>query len=150
MKRITSVLAILALTIGMVQARPMPIRFSQLPEVVQAYAKQYFPLGDNDYRNAYVTYDEEMPEAAYTIVFTVGDGLEFRSNNELKVYECHSKGVPATILPEAVAQAVQAGHPNTRIDKFEVVRISLTALTYEITLADGSFTTYDEAGQVVE
>ena len=150
MKRLTLALAGLALTVGMVQARPMPIRFTQLPEAVQAYAQQYFPLGDNDYRNAYVTYDEEMPEAAYTIVFTVGDGLEFRSNNEMKVYECHSKGVPFDIMPEAVAQAVQASHPDTRIDKFEVVRISLTALTYEITLADGSVTTYDEAGQVVE
>ena len=89
-----------------------------------------------------------MPEAAYTIVFTVGDGLEFRSNNELKVYQCHSKGVPASILPEVVAQSVEAQYGNAKIEKYEVVRISLSACVYEITMDGGEMVTYDEEGKI--
>ena len=147
MKKHVLSLLCLAVTAVTAQADPELIHFGQLPEELQSFARQHFPLGDDAFRNAYVTRDSDLPEAAYTIVFTSGDGVVFRSNFNVKLYDRHTAHVPLSVLPVPVAKAITESHPGTKVHKYETTRVSHDTFVYEITLADGTSLTLDQEGE---
>ncbi|MBO4371059.1 MAG: PepSY-like domain-containing protein [Paludibacteraceae bacterium] len=125
------------------------INFEMLPVDVQMYSRAHFPAGDDAFRNAFITYDDEMPEIAYTIVFTSGDGLIFRENHELKSYSAKTTVVPWDVLTEPVSKTLGELYPQSVIKHFEVVYVTLTKKKFEITLLDGTELVFDEDGNLI-
>ena len=144
---LTSTLFVVGMTLSF--AVEQVINFGRLPEEIQTYTRKYFPAGDDAYRNAFITYDNELPEAAYTIVFTSGDGLEFRESMELKLYSAKTTTVPWEVMPAAVAEAVGRDYPTSAVKKYEVVYTTLTTKQFELELTDGTQVVYNEAGEKV-
>ncbi|MBP5318064.1 MAG: PepSY-like domain-containing protein [Paludibacteraceae bacterium] len=144
---LTSTLFVVGMTLSF--AVEQVISFGRLPEEIQVYTRKYFPAGDDAYRNAFITYDNELPEAAYTIVFTSGDGLEFRENKELKLYSAKTTTVPWEVMPAAVAESLGKSYPTAAVKKYEVVYVTLTTRQYEVELTDGTQLVYNEAGELV-
>lgn len=145
MKRLSLSLMTIVAVIATACAGERVIPFEQLPQQAQDFTRTYFKADDPLYRNAYVTYDPELFDSSYMVVFTNGDGLEFNKDGQWKDFDCQQCVVPNEIIPATIQSYLAANFPDKAVKKIEKNRRS-----YEIKLAGGLELEFDLNGNLVE
>ena len=145
MKRLLFLMTVIAMAAASACAAEKLLMFEQLPQEIQTFTRTYFSADDPLYRQAYVTYDAELFDSSYMVVFTNGDGLEFNKDGSWKDYECNQCVVPNEIIPAPIQSYLAANFPDKAVKKIEKNRRS-----YEIKLAGGLELEFDLNGNLVE
>lgn len=145
MKRVFFLATAMMVAFTTANAREQLMALEQLPQEVQIFTRKYFSADDPLYRQAYVTYDDELFDSSYMVVFTNGDGLEFNKDGSWKDYECNQCVVPNEIIPAPIQSYLAANFPDKAVKKIEKNRRS-----YEIKLAGGLELEFDLNGNLVE
>ena len=112
----------------------------QLPETINSFLQKVFPGA----AVAYVELDNEYGGVNYDVRLNDGTEIDFDANNQWDKVDCHTKAVPASLVPAAVAQYVKAnyqGQPITKIDK--------EPYGYEIELANGLDLKFNPSVQLI-
>lgn len=113
------------------------ITYDQLPEVAQAFLKQYFankvPL--------VVTVDWDD----YAIRYSSGEKVEFDKQGNWKEIDCRSSLVPAELIPEEIKTNINATFPGAIILKLDRNRRG-----YEVKLNNGLEVEYSPTFQVID
>ena len=113
------------------------ITYDQLPEVAQAFLKQYFankvPL--------VVTVDWDD----YAIRYSSGEKVEFDKQGNWKEIDCRSSLVPAELIPEEIKTNINATFPGAIILKLDRNRRG-----YEVKLNDCLEVEYSPTFQVID
>ena len=108
-----------------------------VPEAVTAFVKQYFPNATI----AGVEVDNEHGGMEYDIYLSDGTQIDFDANNQWDKVECHTSGVPAALIPQAIATYVKNNYQNLAITK-----IDREFRGYEIELSNGLDLSFDKSG----
>jgi len=145
MKRLLFLMTVIAMAAAGACAAEKLLMFEQLPQEVQIFTRKYFSADDPLYRQAYVTYDAELFDSSYMVVFTNGDGLEFNKDGQWKDFDCQQCVVPNEIIPAPIQSYLAANFPDKDVKKIEKNRRS-----YEIKLAGGLELEFDLNGNLVE
>jgi hypothetical protein len=145
MKRLSLSLMTIVAVIATACAGERVIPFEQLPQQAQDFTRTYFKAEDPLYRNAYVTYDPELFDSSYMVVFTNGDGLEFNKDGQWKDFDCTHCVVPSEIIPAPIQSYLSAKFPGTAVKKIEKNRRS-----YEVKLDGGLELEFDLDGNLKE
>ena len=113
------------------------ITFDQMPEVAQAFHKQFFankvPL--------VVTVDWDD----YTIRYESGEKVEFDKQGNWKEIDCRSSLVPVELIPEQIKANIQATFPNAII-----LKIDRNRRGYEVKLNNGLEVEFSPTFQVID
>ena len=113
------------------------ITYDQLPEVAQAFLKQYFankvPL--------VVTVDWDD----YAIRYSSGEKVEFDKQGNWKEIDCRSSLIPAELIPEEIKTNINATFPGAIILKLDRNRRG-----YEVKLNNGLEVEYSPTFQVID
>ena len=108
-----------------------------LPEAVNTFVKQYFPNATI----AGVEMDSDHGGVEYDIYLSDGTEIDFDINNQWDNVDCHTKAVPASLVPKAIATYVSSNYQNMAITK-----INKEHYGYEIELANGLDLNFDRSG----
>ena len=108
-----------------------------LPEAVNAFVKQYFPNATI----AGVEMDSDHGGVEYDVHLSDGTEIDFDVNNQWDNVDCHTKAVPASLVPKAIAAYVSSNYQNMAITK-----INKEYHGYEIELANGLDLNFDRSG----
>ena len=109
-----------------------------VPDAINAFVKQYFPNATI----AGVEQDTDHGGMEYDIYLNDGTQIDFDANNQWDKVECHANGVPAALVPQAIATYVKNNYPNVAITK-----IDRELRGYEIELANGLDLNFDKSGR---
>lgn len=109
-----------------------------VPEAVYAFVKQYFPSATI----AGVEIDSEHGGMEYDIYLSDGTEVDFDANNQWDKVDCHTKAVPAALVPQAIATHVKNNYQNMAITK-----INKEYHGYEIELSNGLDLNFDKSGR---
>lgn len=113
------------------------ITFDQMPEVAQAFHKQFFankvPL--------VVTVDWDD----YTIRYESGEKIEFDKQGNWKEIDCRASLVPVELIPEQIKANIQATFPNAII-----LKIDRNRRGYEVKLNNGLEVEFSPTFQVID
>lgn len=113
------------------------ITFDQMPEVAQAFHKQFFankvPL--------VVTVDWDD----YTIRYESGEKVEFDKQGNWKEIDCRASLVPVELIPEQIKANIQATFPSAIILKIDRNRCG-----YEVKLNNGLEVEFSPTFQVID
>ncbi len=101
--------------------RDIAIDFSQLPFTAQEFVRKYFPASANPaFNNPIVTKDTEwFDEDPYTVMFTTGDKVTFRSNGEWKEFDGRTVLVPEEIIHSNIRAWVAQNYPGEKVIKID-------------------------------
>ena len=113
------------------------ITYDQLPEVAQAFLKQYFA----DKVPLVVTVDWDD----YAIRYSSGEKVEFDKQGNWKEIDCRSSLVPAELIPEEIKTNINATFPGAIILKLDRNRRG-----YEVKLNNGLEVEYSPTFQVID
>lgn len=144
-KQVLMLLVALMLGSVAINAAERLVALESMPQVAQDFTRKYFPATDPLYRQAYVTYDAELFDSSYMVVFTNGDGLEFNKDGSWKDFECKYCVVPAEIIPAPIKAYLDANFPDQQVKKIEKNRRD-----YEVKLSSGFELKFDLQGRLVE
>lgn len=144
-KQVLMLMAALMMGSLAIHAAERVIPFEQLPQNAQVFTRTYFKAEDPLYRQAYVTYDPELFDSSYMVVFTNGDGLEFNKDGEWKDYECTQCFVPNEVIPATIQAYLSANMAGQRVKKIEKNRRS-----YDVKLDSGLELEFDLDGKLIE
>ena len=120
------------------QAAPAATTQQAVPDAVNAFVKQYFP-------NATIVgveTDNEHGGMEYDIYLSDGTEVDFDTSNQWDNVDCHTKAVPAALVPQAIATYVKNNYQNMAITK-----INKEYHGYEIELSNGLDLNFDRSGQ---
>lgn len=145
MKRVLFLMTVIAMAVASASAAEKLLMFEQLPQEVQTFTRKYFSADNPLYRHAYVTYDAELFDSSYMVVFTNGDGLEFNKDGQWKDFDCKQCVVPNEVIPAPILDYLSASFPGVAVKKIEKNRLS-----YEIGLENGLELEFDLDGNLVE
>ena len=138
-KMVTVVTALFALQAAMAQD-DVQITFDKLPAKAQSFVKTHFPKEEV----ASVWKDTEMLRVEdYTVALSNGTKVEFLPNGEWKeIKKSRGSEIPATIIPNGIAQYVSqnySGHP--------IKKISKERNGYEVELIGGTYLEFSRNGK---
>lgn len=109
-----------------------------VPEAINAFVQQYFAGATI----AYVETDADHGGIEYDVTLNDGTEIDFDRNNQWDNVDCHTKAIPAALVPQAIANYVKSNYqalPITKIDK--------DAYGYEIELSNGMELKFDTSGR---
>ena len=144
-KQVLMLLGALMVGTMAINAAEKLVPFESMPQAAQDFTRKYFPSSNPMYKQAYVTYDAELFDSSYMVVFTTGDGLEFNRDGEWKDFECKDCVVPAEIIPAPIKAYLDANFPDQQVKKIEKNRRD-----YEVKLSSGFELKFDLQGRLVE
>ena len=124
----------------MAQAQPQaaaPAASIQVPDAINAFVKQNFPNATI----AGVEQDSDHGGMEYDIYLSDGTKVDFDANSQWDKVECHA-GVPASLVPQAIANYVKSNYQNMTITK-----IDREFSGYEIELSNGLDLKFDKSGR---
>lgn len=107
-----------------------------LPEAINTFVKQTFP-------GATITYtetDQEHGGIEYDVTLDNGTKIDFDVNNQWKKVECY-KGVPAALVPQAIATYVKSNYQS-----LPIIQIDKNGIGYDIELANDMELRFDQSG----
>ena len=113
------------------------ITYDQLPEVAQAFLKQYFA----DKVPLVVTVDWDD----YAIRYSSGEKVEFDKKGDWKEISCRMSQVPAELIPEPIKTHINATFPGSKI-----LKIDRNRRGYEVKLNNGLEVEYSPTFQVID
>ena len=113
------------------------ITFDQMPELAQAFHKQYFtgkvPL--------VVTMDWDD----YTIRYESGEKVEFNKQGDWKEIDCRASMVPQELIPEQIKASIANSFPGAII-----LKIDRNRRGYEVKLNNGLEVEFSPTFQVID
>ena len=109
-------------------AQAAPAQAQALPEAINAFIQKHFPGSTV----TYVETDHDMGGLQYDVTLNDGTQVDFTPNNDWDKVDCHTKAVPAALVPAAIAGYVKANFQSTLITK-----IDKEPSGYEIELSNG-------------
>ena len=107
-----------------------------VPEPIAAFVKQYFPNATI----AGVEQDHDNGGTEYDVYLSDGTQIDFDANNQWDKVENHN-GVPAALIPQAIATYVKSNYQNMAITK-----IDREYRGYDIELSNGLDLNFDKSG----
>lgn len=119
-------------------AAPTAAATPAVPDAVAAFVKQYFPNATI----AGVELDSDHGGMEYDIYLSDGTEVDFDTSNQWDNVDCHTKAVPAALVPQAIATYVKNNYQNMAITK-----INKEYHGYEIELSNGLDLNFDRSGQ---
>ncbi|MBQ2514162.1 MAG: PepSY-like domain-containing protein [Bacteroidales bacterium] len=117
-----------------------PVTFAQLPQKAQQFITKHF--------SGVEFLSGKQDDGEYEVYLTDGTEIDFTAAGDWKDVDCHTRAVPAAIVPAAISKYVKAKFPNNTI-----VKISKKYAGYDIELdsdlelkfdKNGNFMTYDD------
>ncbi len=118
-----------------------PIGIGQLPATAQQLIRKNF----SKHKVALAKVESSLVEKSYDVIFTNGDKVEFdRSGNWTEV-SCKTSGVPAAVIPAAIASYVSKNYAGSRI-----IQIERDRKEYDVTLSNGMEITFNAKFQVTD
>lgn len=127
------------------KAEKKAIEFAELPEAAQTFVQTHFA----DKQISVVYKDQEVADKDYEVIFTDGANIDFTKKGEWdEVEDRDADGVPAAIVPQAIAAYVATNHAGQY-----VVQIGKDGKYYEVELnstvemvfdKEGTFVRYDD------
>lgn len=140
MKSIKAILLLVAMLVTSFSAKAdhdQVITFDQMPEVAQAFHKQYFaskvPL--------VITVDWDD----YSIRYESGEKVEFDKQGNWKEIDCRASQVPVELIPEQIKANIAATFPGAII-----LKIDRNRRGYEVKLNNGLEVEYSPTFQVID
>ena len=124
-------------TMAQPQAAAHATTAQALPEAITTFLKQHFPNATV----AGVEPDNEHGGLEYDVYLNDGTQVDFDANNQWEKVES-MKGVPAALVPKAIATYVKGNYQNLVITK-----INKEYGGYEIELANGMDLKFDGSGR---
>lgn len=139
MKRTFAMIA--ALTVAMAtMAHERPVQFNQLPSKAQNLITKYFA----DLTILYATYDREVGDNKYEVVFSDGTQIEFNRRGEWrKIDRDRGASVPSSLIPKAIIAYVEAHFPAMAVEE-----IDFDSREYEVKLSGDVELTFDRKGKL--
>ena len=95
-----------------------PIPPTQLPAAAKNFIQKNFP----GKTIVYAEIDKEIARTKYEVLLNDGTKVEFNAKGEWDKVECIRKAVPASLVPETIANYVQASFPGNLIEKIDKER----------------------------
>ncbi len=118
-----------------------PITIEQLPTVAQQTIKTHFADG----KIALVKVESEIMDKTYDVIFTDGTKVEFDRKGTWKEVERRDKAVPASLVPQQIANYVKANYSGQSVRKIEKDRKE-----YDVTLSNGVEITFNKNFKVID
>lgn len=118
-----------------------PISPDQLPAAAKTFLQQTFP--DNPV--AYAEIEQGFAKTKYEVRLGDGTKVEFNGSGEWDKVDCKYKAVPAALVPDVIAQYVQANYPGALITK-----IDKELYGWEIELNNGLDLKFSAGGKLLE
>lgn len=115
-----------------------PAQTAALPEPITTFLKQYFPGATV----AGVETDNEYGGLEYDVYLNDGTEVDFDARNQWEKVDCHTKAVPAALVPSAIASYVKANYQSLPITKIDNNRYG-----YDIELSNGLELKFNANGQ---
>ncbi len=115
-----------------------PITINQLPAAAQQLVSQHFASA----KVAYAQQESGIIEKSYDVVFSNGDKIEFDRNGQWTEIK-YQAGVPAALVPQAIADYVKTNYNGTTICGIEKDRKE-----YDIHLSNGLELTFNTKFQL--
>ena len=137
-KLLVLLLSVAAINVYAVTERP--VTFAQLPQKAQQFITKHF--------SGVEFLSGKLDDGEYEVYLADGTEIDFTSTGDWKDVDCHTRAVPAAIVPAAITKYVKAKFPNNVI-----VKISKKYAGYEIELdndldlkfdKNGNFLTFDD------
>lgn len=119
------------------QAQPATAAQS-VPQEVNDFVQKYFP-GTSIMR---VETDNDHGGVEYDVILSDGTEIDFDANNLWDNVDCHTKAVPAALVPEAIASYVKAKHQS-----LDITKIDKELAGYDIELSNGLDLKFNKSGQ---
>ena len=119
-------------------AAQAPAAQAQVPDAVNAFVKQYFP-------NATIVgveLDNDHGGMEYEVYLSDGTEIDFDANNQWDKVDCHTKAVPAALVPQAIAS-----HVKNNYQAVPITKINKEYHGYEIELSNGLDLNFDNSGR---
>ena len=140
-KLVLAVVAMFAMSTMVMADNDKPVQVNQLPAAAQTFLNTYF----KDVKVALATQDTELFSKSYDVVFNNGDKVEFDKSGEWTEVRCRQTGVPAQIVPAAIAEYVKTTYPDAQI-----LQIERDSRGWEIKLSNRWEITFDKQMRVVD
>ena len=133
----TIVIALTSLTLISCSDRIIPSE--KLPAAAQSFLKEYFP----DSPISYVKKEADLTPT-YEVVLQNGTEIEFNKKGQWDNIDCKRLAVPATLIPAAISEYVNANFPGQSI-----VKIDRETYGHEIEMANGLELKFDKKGKLL-
>lgn len=131
---ITTFAVLLAGIAGAFAATDSPIAAEKLPQSIREFVAKHFP-GD---KIAFAKVDRGIFDTEYDVLLSSGTKMEFTGNGEWTEIKSKYAAVPATIVPQQIADAVASRYPTAKIEQINRGRHD-----YEVELSNGMEITFD-------
>ncbi len=118
-----------------------PIQVSQLPAAAQQLIKKYFASN----KVALAKMERDLLSKSYDVTFTNGDKLEFDSKGQWTEVKCTTTGVPAAVIPAAIASYVKENYSDAK-----VISIEKDDTRYEVKLSNRVELEFNKDFQLVD
>ena len=138
--KLTLAIAAFAATASFVSCKDVIVTVDKLPAAAQAFLKEVFPESSI----SYVKKDKELTKTTYEVVFQDGSEVEFDSKGNWDNVDCKRSAVPASLVPEAIAEYVQTNFPGQAI-----VKIDKEPYGHEIELISDLELKFDKKGKLI-
>lgn len=125
-RRITTLIAALALCPILASADDRPIKFDKLPEPARTFISVNFP----DAKVSLTTMDDDVVRPDYEVVLADGTEIQFEHNGDLEKIEAR-KGVPKGLIPVRISEYLKLHYPDAFVIEYEVGK-----KTYEVKLSN--------------
>lgn len=106
--------------------REKNIKFKELPVAAQTFLKDHF----DSQRISLIRKDSEGLRTTYDVILADGTKLDFDSKGEWTEVDSKPAAVPATVVPQPIADYVKKNYPNAAI-----VQIERDGRGYEVDLS---------------
>ena len=123
----------------LVSCKDVIITPDKLPAAAQSFIKEYFP----ETAVSYAKKDTELRKTSYEVTLQDGTEIDFNSKGEWDKVDCKRAEVPASLVPEAIAEYVRASFPGQIIVKIDKERYG-----YEIELGNDLELKFDKNGNL--
>lgn len=118
-----------------------PITINELPKAALTVISQNFAK----HQVALTKMEVDLLDRSYNVFFTNGDKLEFDRKGNWTEISCKKDGVPAALVPQAIANYVKTHQPDAKI-----IKIERENKTYDVNLSNGFEYTFNKKFKVVD
>lgn len=132
-------IAALFVSLTTVSCEDKIITTDKLPEAALSFIKEYFP----ESTISFVKKDAGFSGTIYEVKLQDGTEIDFNGKGEWRKVDCKRTAVPGKLVPEAIAEYVQANFPGQLI-----VKIDKDRLGYEIELGSDLELKFDKNGKL--
>ncbi|MCR4872906.1 MAG: PepSY-like domain-containing protein [Bacteroidales bacterium] len=113
-----------------------PVTFAQLPQKAQQFITKHF--------SGVEFLSGKQDDGEYEVYLIDGTEIDFTAAGDWKDVDCHTRAVPAAIVPAAISKYVKAKFPNNTI-----VKISKKYAGYDIELDSDLELKFDKNGNYI-